>query len=192
LVGVFDRALAVESWLGGPTVRALDGGGGLATWAIVTDDIVLEVAHLRAAGSDLGAPTTGKRRRADRSMVRWRIAIPSSLGPDRPPFLIEHDATAAEWSAADRAARAAGRGRLLGIELPVRDVIAVAAEIKATVGVEWRPREGSPITRGASVGDQFARLREEPRPEPAIIHVAVQGGAIDKFELLACTWILNL
>ena len=39
LIGVFDRAIAERSWVGAPTVRALDAGGGLATWAVATDDI---------------------------------------------------------------------------------------------------------------------------------------------------------
>src|SRR5512146_131495 len=39
LIGVADRALAESSWIGAPTVRALDGGGGLATWAAATDDL---------------------------------------------------------------------------------------------------------------------------------------------------------
>src|SRR3989449_10200850 len=53
LVGVFDRAHAESSWLGAPTLRALDVGGGLATWAIATDDLDHDVAELRGAGSDL-------------------------------------------------------------------------------------------------------------------------------------------
>jgi hypothetical protein len=32
LIGVFDRRLAEASWLGAPTLRTLDMGGGLVTW----------------------------------------------------------------------------------------------------------------------------------------------------------------
>ena len=37
LIAVFDRTIAATSWVGAPTLRALEDGGGLATWAIATD-----------------------------------------------------------------------------------------------------------------------------------------------------------
>src|SRR2546426_5169654 len=107
LIGVFDHALAERSWLGAPTVRVLEVGGGLATWAIATDALGADVAALRAAGSDLGEPIAGERQRFDGAVVRWRIAMAPLLGPSEPPFLIEHDPASAEWTPADRAVRSA-------------------------------------------------------------------------------------
>src|SRR5512140_1596858 len=59
LIGVFDRALAEGSWIGAPTVRALDAGGGLATWALASDALDRDVADLRSAGADLAEPIPG-------------------------------------------------------------------------------------------------------------------------------------
>src|SRR5436305_10254030 len=53
LIGVFDPIVAATSWVGAPTLRALEDGGGLATWAIATDSIDEDVARLRARGSDV-------------------------------------------------------------------------------------------------------------------------------------------
>src|SRR5438445_9278040 len=65
LIGVFDRHLAERSWLGRPTLAALDHGGGLATLALASDDLDGGVANLRAGGSRLAEPVTGERLRAD-------------------------------------------------------------------------------------------------------------------------------
>jgi len=43
LISVFNRAIAERSWLGPPVLRTLDGGGGLATWAIATDALEYEL-----------------------------------------------------------------------------------------------------------------------------------------------------
>src|SRR2546425_2843061 len=53
LIGVFDHEIAEGSWLGAPTLRVLELGGGLATWAIATDALGATVAALPAARSDL-------------------------------------------------------------------------------------------------------------------------------------------
>src|SRR3989337_2098960 len=79
LIGVFERALAERSWIGVPTVRMLEMGGGLVTWAIATDALGADLAALRAAGSDLGDPIAGERRRADRAVVSWRPSAPRLL-----------------------------------------------------------------------------------------------------------------
>jgi hypothetical protein len=105
LIGVFDRALAERSWLGRPTLQALDAGGGLATWAITTDALDADLALLRAAGSDLDDAVAGERRPPDGALVRWRVSAAPLLRPAEPPFLIEHDPTSAEWTPADRALR---------------------------------------------------------------------------------------
>jgi hypothetical protein len=39
------------------------------------------------------------------------LAVPPRLGPEDPPFLIEHDPEAAEWTPDERAARADCRSR---------------------------------------------------------------------------------
>ena len=81
LIGVFDAALAGDSWLGAPTLRALERGGGLATLALATDDIETDVATLRTRGSDLADPIPGERARPDGRLVRWRLVGAAAARP---------------------------------------------------------------------------------------------------------------
>ena len=166
LIGVFDRTLAERSWIGAPTVRALDAGGGLATWGVATDDIEADVARLNAGGASLAEPISGERSRPDGAMVRWRLSAPRELGPERPPFLIEHDPTAAEWSPGERAARAAevhplgAPVRLETLELPTANVPASIATLTRTPGIRpFRPSLAGGGARDAAVGGQTLRLR---------------------------------
>ena len=160
---MFDRAMAERSWIGAPTVRALDAGGGFATWAVATDDIERDVASLSAAGAGLTEPIEGERARPDGSMVRWRLSVPRELGPDRPPFLIEHDTSAAEWTPADRAARAfevhplGGPVRLSTLELPITDMPGTIAGLMRTVRIgPFRPSLAGRGARDAVVGQPNA------------------------------------
>jgi len=190
---VFDAALAAVSWSGIPTLQALESGGGLATWAIASDDVVFDAAVLRARGSDLAEPTDGERVRDDGRVVRWRMARAPQLGPARPPFLIEHDTTAAEWSPADSAERAAGSGRLTLVELDVDDVNRTSQAFLRTVGLRFRPSLAGGGARDADIGRQKVRLRRRPAPEqsPMAVQVSIRGAATDHFEALGCGWIVQ-
>ena len=203
LIGVFDRALASESWVGAPTLRALDAGGGLATWALATDAIDRDVAALRAAGSDLAEPIGGERRRADGAVVRWRMSAPRRLGPADPPFLIEHDPASAEWTPADRAAQApqahpvGGPVRLEVLELPVDDVNATIQRFLRATGLRFRPSLSGGGSRDADVGGQTVRLRPvRGGSRSPTIHLAVSGGAAEGREartlsILGCDWVIR-
>jgi hypothetical protein len=190
LIGVFDRSLAADSWIGAPTLRALDRGGGLATWAIATDAIDEDLAVLRSRGSDLAEPIAGERRRPDGALVRWRLAAPARLDPDRPPFLIEHDAAAAEWTPDDRAARALGPARLTVLELPVGDPNATIQAFLRTVGLRFRPSLSGGGARDADIGRQLVRLRPTRRGEPGAItvHVSIQDREPADVDLLGIRW----
>jgi len=87
LIGVFDRELAARSWIGAPSLRAVDGGGGLATWALATNAIDEDVARLNARGANLAAPIDGERRGPDGSVVRWRLAGSSRAKPYGSPLV---------------------------------------------------------------------------------------------------------
>jgi Glyoxalase-like domain len=199
LIGVFDRSLAEGSWAGRPTLRALASGGGLATWAISTDDIERDSAALRAAGSDLEPGISGQRIRPDGRLVQWRVALPPALGPSEPPFLIEHDATAAEWTAADRAARAGevhpigGPVRLEVLELPVDDLSRTIQRFTRTIGLRFRPSLAGAGARDASVGEQILRLRPrrgaEP-PSPTVI-LSSRGGGPRSAHVAGCRWVVR-
>ena len=161
LIGVFDRTLVGSpeaSPVGRAAMAVLDAGReGLATYALATDDVAGEVVALRAAGSPISDAVPGSRRRADGELVRWVTAFPD-LGPDLPPFLIEHEPLGAEWGADAREARAAfrhpagGAVRLEALTIPVPDVRAAAGRYRDEVGLEV---DDADTTR---VGDQVIAL----------------------------------
>ncbi len=195
LLGVFDRDLAGRSWIGAPALEALDRGGGLATWAIATDALSADLAARRAGGSELGDPIDGERRRADGALVRWRLAAPRHLGPGDPPFLIEHDGTAAEWTPAERAARRAlahplgGPARLAMLELPVDDVGRTSLRFSRAVGLRFRPSLAGAGARDADVGGQALRLRRRRGgPGAAVVHLVAPVPEGRDAELLGCGW----
>jgi catechol 2,3-dioxygenase-like lactoylglutathione lyase family enzyme len=163
LLGVFDAALVRSSSsfaVGGAALTQLEERGeGLATYALATDDVVRDVARLRAAGSSIGESVPGSRVRPDGEVVRWVCAFPE-LGPERPPFLIEHEAVGSEWGDEARVARAAfrhpggGRVRLTTLEPPADDRERVAREYGTVLGIAFSERWR------ALLGEQSIALRE--------------------------------
>jgi hypothetical protein len=193
LIGVFDAELARDSWIGAPTVAALETGGGrLATWAVATDAIDTDVARLRQLGSDLADPIPGERTRPDGRVVRWQLATPPKLGPDLPPFLIEHDPAPAEWTPAERSLRAGGPARLDRLELAVDDVDRVSRAFTRTLGARFRPSLVGGGARDTDIGPHRLRLR--PRrtgPMTATIGLVVAGTTPTELELLGCRWVVG-
>jgi catechol 2,3-dioxygenase-like lactoylglutathione lyase family enzyme len=180
LIGVFDRRLVLVSGtfaVARATLARLEAAGeGLATYALAVDDAAAEVARLRAAGSPIGEPVPGSRRRPDGEIVRWTCAFPE-LGPDRPPFLIEHEPAGAEWGPEARATRAAfrhpggGALRLASLELPVTHAHAVAREYGTVLGIAfsegWRAAVGPQETvLRPGGGEPVVTLTGEPGTEP--------------------------
>ena len=192
LIGVLDGDLVRASWIGAPTVRALEAGGGLATWAVATDAIDADVGRLRELGSDLAEPVAGERTRPDGRVVRWRLAAPATLGPDLPPFLIEHDPTGAEWTPAERVERATAPGRLDRLELAVDDVDRVSRGFTRTLGARFRPSLVGGGVRDTDIGPHRLRLR--PRrggPTAATIALSIAGAPPTDLELLGCRWVIG-
>ncbi len=180
LIGVFDATLVRSSRsfaVGGAALRQLEERGeGLATYALATDDVTRDVARLRAAGSPIGEPVAGSRVRPDGELVRWVCAFPE-LGPERPPFLIEHEAAGAEWGDEARATRAAfrhpggGRVRLTALALPVANVAGVAREYGSVLGITfgegWRAALGvQSIALRVGEGTPVVELAGEPGTAP--------------------------
>lgn len=147
LIGVFDRDLVRSNpgfAVGQAALAVLDAGReGLATWSVAVDDCAVEVARLRHQGSPIGDPVRGSRVRPDGETVRWVAAFPV-LGPDRPPFLIEHEMRGSEWGPDALAARRAfvhpglGRARLGRLILPVADPSGYIDRCEDTVGIRFR------------------------------------------------------
>jgi hypothetical protein len=147
LIGVFDRDLVLANpsfAVSRAALAVLDAGAeGLATWAVAVDDCAAEVQRLRRGGSSIGDPVPGARTRPDGEVVRWVTAFPS-LGPEQPPFLIEHEMAGPEWGPEALAARRAFRHPRLGtarigrLVLPVTDPAAYAVRCEDAVGIRFR------------------------------------------------------
>ena len=176
LIGVFDRIAR------GDVMGRRTGASGARGRRRPRDMGARERRHrrrrrrLRARGSDIGDPVAGERRRPDGAVVRWRLAAPPRLGPDLPPFLIEHDATAAEWTPAERAERARDPARLAVLELAVDDVRAVQSVPSERPGFasvrHWsaaaRATRTSAVRSSACVRDEplHAPRHTVSRPDP--------------------------
>jgi hypothetical protein len=180
LIGVEDEALAAERPIGDAALRALAADGGLATYALLADDLELTVAELRANGSHLGPVQHGARQRPDGEVVEWWTATFDHLGPDAPPFLIRHAEVGAEWGVAALRDRRAFRHpigspvSLVRLDLAAADPPSLAADYQRELGVElWSVAD----LAVASIGPHTVRLRPiAEMPVPAIV---VLGAVVD-------------
>ena len=204
LLAVTDPDLALESWLGAPAIRrlAVHGSGGFVTFALASDDLVGDLASAAAIGSPLAGPIPGERRRSDGEVVRWTLAMPPIVGPDEPPFLIQHDLTGAEWRLEDRAARDAaahplgGPVRLASLTIDVADPPAVVAAYRSTLALPPMSFGGGGIrsgVRSVTVGRQRIVLRRAAGATgPAIeIDLTTPGGRGGSADLFGCRFVVR-
>ncbi|MEO6059426.1 MAG: VOC family protein [Candidatus Limnocylindria bacterium] len=141
LIGVEDAA-AAQGWsVGRAAVRSLERGGGFVTYALADDGIRGTVARLQANGSSIGPVVHGSRQGSDGEAVEWWTATPPELGPELPPFLIKHAAWGVEWGTEAMDERRAfvhplgTPASLIGLELEVRDPVALAASWVVEAGM---------------------------------------------------------
>lgn len=181
LMGVDDPTLAAHGPIGAAALRAIEGGGGFATYALVDDAIETTVAALRAAGSSIGPVMHGTRERADGELVEFWVATPESLGPDEPPFLIKHAYVGAEWGASALASRRAAThpigspAILTRLDLATPDPIGLAAEYFAQLGLEFWTVADLAV---CSIGPHTIRLvrsREMEVPAAVVIGAGVES-----------------
>ena len=197
LVAVADPVVAAMSWLGGPTLAALERGDGFIGWAIRTDGLDADIRSARATGARFGDPQGGERLRPDGRLVRWRVAIPGPIGAAELPFLIERDETSAEWTLADRAARSiephpvGGPVRLDVLELPTADVPKAIIGYLRTFGLRFRPSLAGGGARDANIGRQIVRLRPASAGAIPLIRLAAPGGDGRAVEALGCRWTIR-
>ncbi len=181
LITVEDESAARERPIGTAALRALEQGGGLATYALVDDALEVTVPELQANGSAIGPVTHGSRERPDGEKVEWWTATFERLGPDRPPLLIRHAYAGAEWSPAaldGRRAFAHPIGSPVSLErldLAAADPPGLAAEYFAQVGVEFWAVADLAVT---TIGPHTIRLR--PASEMQFPAVIVLGAAVDE------------
>lgn len=180
LIGVDDPALARRSPVGAAAIRALEGAAeGLATFALLVDDIGAARASLAAAGSSFGPPVHGTRRRDDGETVEWWTSVPAEpLGPTV-PFLIQHAFSGAEWGSEAMAARRTfvhpvGSPVVLArLDLAVADPPAPAAWLHAELGIDlWAVADLAVADVGPHV------LRFVPRREMAVPAVVTLGAEV--------------
>lgn len=204
LLAIADTDVAATSWLGAPALRQLAGqpSGTFVTFALVSDHLAADVAGAVAIGSPLLGPLPGERRRPDGEVVRWSLAVPPVIGPDCPPFLIEHDPSGAEWRASDREARRAavhplgGPVRLSSLTIDVADPPAVVAAYRSTLGLPPRSFGGGAIrsgVRSVTLGSQRIVLRRAagvPGP-PVQIDLTTVGGRGGSIDLFGCRFVVR-
>lgn len=176
LMGVDDPA-AAQGWaIGAAAVRALERGGGFATYGLVEEGIRITVARLQANGSRMGPVVHGSRERPDGEMVEWWTATPPELGPDRPPFLIRHLRAGAEWGADALAARRSfvhpiGSPAVIErLDLPSAEPQALAADCHRELGLEFWAVASSAV---CSVGRHVIRLLTQELDVTLVIGAAV-------------------
>jgi hypothetical protein len=144
LIGVEDEQLAAQRPIGAAVLRALESGGGLATFALVDDDLEATVPRLGANGSGIGQVTHGSRARPDGELVEWWTATFEQLGAERPPFLIRHALVGVEWGAGALDARRGfvhpigSPAVLAGLDIPTAEPVALAAAYADELDLEFR------------------------------------------------------
>ena len=182
LIGVDDREAAMGQPVGAAAVAVLEAaGGGLATYALRADELELTVAALQAAGSSVGPMTHGSRSRDDGETVEWWTAFPSTpLGPEQPPFLIQHAYVGAEWGQAALAERAEYRHPigspvvLARLDVAAADPPSVAANLHDEVALDFWAVADLAV---AEVGRHVLRL--VPRREMAVPAIVTIGAEVE-------------
>jgi len=190
LIGVEDETLASSVPVGRATLAALEGGGGLATYALLDDAVEETAAALHANASSIGPVTHGSRQRPDGDLVEWWTAMPPELGPDRPPFLAKHRYAGAEWGSealADRRAFVHPIGSpatLVRLDIATDDPPALAAAYARTIGVEfWSVADLAVCTLGPHT-IRLVPTREMPVPAVIVIGAGVEEPrAVEAFGL---------
>ena len=189
LIGIDDPELAAMSPVNAAVLRALESGGGLATYALLVDDIDLTVQGLQAAGATFGEPVHGSRTRDDGELVEWWVAFPDRpLAVDAVPFLIQHAYVGAEWGADALAERArfehpiGSPVRLRGLDVAAAEPASTGATLHAELQVDvWALGELAVTDVGTHV------LRIVPRHElglPAAVNLGAEIASPRIAELL--------
>jgi catechol 2,3-dioxygenase-like lactoylglutathione lyase family enzyme len=181
LIAVEDREAALQTPVGAAAVAQLETrGAGLATFALLDDQLEATVPLLQANGSSIGPVQRGSRRRPDGELVEWAIAAPEPIGQDGVPFLIRHAYTGAEWGPEALASRrefvhAIGSPVVLArLDLATPDPPELAARYLRELGIEfWAVLDLAVCTVGRHV------IRLVPNREMEVPAVITVGARLD-------------
>ncbi len=196
LIGIDDPELASKSPVGAAALRTLESGGGLATYALLVDEIELTAAGLQAAGATIGSPAHGSRTREDGEVVEWWVAIPDRpLAVDGLPFLIQHAYVGAEWGpqALDDRARfehpIGSPVRLHGLDIAAADPASMGAALHAELQLDfWALGELAVSEVGPHV------LRVVPRGDlglPAAVNLGAEIASPRTADVLGLRFIIE-
>ena len=137
-----------------------------------------------AAGSTIGPVTPGSRTRPDGEKVEWWTATVDELGPDRPPFLIQHAYIGAEWGDEARERRrtfvhpVGTPVALTGLDLATADPASLAQAYARELGMHFD--QGADVA-SLRVGPHEVRLL--PQEMVPVVHL-VGGAAAVSAELI--------
>jgi hypothetical protein len=198
LMGVSNASLAEGSWWGTHVAGVLTRqSAAVAGLALASDDLAGDVQRLRGQGSRISDRIDGRRLRPDGAEVRWRIArVPDPVTDIGLTFLIEHESGAAEWTPAERGARAVEPhpvgtvARLTRICFPVADVRVTTLGLLRDLGLQFRPSLAGRGARDAAVGTQT--LRVTAAASGGVPEIGISAGHRRfEAELLGCRWVVE-
>ena len=134
LMGVRDRDEYVRARPDGGLLEFLAAGGGLRFIAVQSDDLVADVAAMRARGVDVSDATDGARRTPSGQELRWKAAF---LGPRHPMpiFFVEHLTPLAERRRKAAGDHPNGVRHVERVYIAVTDVAAAAEQYSRVLGM---------------------------------------------------------
>jgi hypothetical protein len=116
-----------------PWYNALQTGGGLVDFCMMTDDLEGDVAAIVRAGAGMGAPSSMTRRRPDGYELSWELSIPAPPWNGRVPFLIR-DFTPRTERVPRQHEHPNGIAGIRGVTLAVFDAEATAMIYRGALG----------------------------------------------------------
>jgi hypothetical protein len=139
----------------------LQTGEGLVDFALVSDDLLAELRHLRSQDFEITGPMEGGRLRTDGVRVAWRVARLNVNGVERLPFVIDDitDRDLRVPRGAD-AIHANGVTGIAGVTVAVTSLTDAGPLYRALLGEARAAGDALRFT----VGHQFVQLIEPSEP----------------------------
>jgi catechol 2,3-dioxygenase-like lactoylglutathione lyase family enzyme len=116
-----------------PWYKALQTGGGLVDFCMMTDDLEGDVAAIVRAGAAMGVPSSMTRKRPDGYELRWELAIPAPPWNGRLPFLIRDHTPRSERVPREHE-HPNGIAGIRGVTIAVNDPHATATIYRGVLG----------------------------------------------------------